>query len=694
MTRLIPFLIALCAISLQAQTLVSPYPEKKSVVLEEFTGINCGWCPGGHEAANELREKYGERFNIVNVHCGPYAVPGAGQPNFATAEGEELMYAQGAPDVGFPSGSLNREAAIGRIDWDSRTEALMQENSPINVGLQSEYDDLSGQFTIQTEVFATSEFTEASLVVAVLESFVSGPQVDNALNTTHEFYSHNHMLKNFLTGWEGEVIEDLTVNSLAQNSFTYSVTAEENPNAISIVAYVIVDGAIVSARTIDAQGGTTLATAHVTTSDPEYLEMPMNTTASNSFSFTNLLVEDESYKIEWDETAPFDWNIVARVNDVVVEEGGTFSVAAGETVDLRLGISSHVTPALALLTAKISSVTYPEAPAFQHNMFVVSGVRDLVVSNPLFAAPRGQYYLAGLQHADNEAHAETDIFTYNRFMKAGSLSEVKNVYLNISWTFPALLDETVGYLKNFMDNGGNLLIAGQDIGWDQYSGHQAAWGTDITRDFYDNYMHASYIDDGNSSNNLIVPLPDDEIFGSLGGSNLQDVDDGNLYPESIAAINGGIGFIEYGNLFNGQIQTGAIRAETENYKMVYLGFGLEQIANPDVANDLMKMTHDWFYEGIEISDPLSIDEKEFSLSIAQNYPNPASELTQFSMAVLEEEASLQFFDLDGKVILRKSVDAGESTVTVNVSKLPAGIYYYRLLSESGGQSPSLKMVVE
>lgn len=41
---------------------------KKVVVVEEFTGTGCGWCPRGHVAMHNLSEQYGDRFIGIALH--------------------------------------------------------------------------------------------------------------------------------------------------------------------------------------------------------------------------------------------------------------------------------------------------------------------------------------------------------------------------------------------------------------------------------------------------------------------------------------------------------------------------------------------------------------------------------------------------------------------------------------------------
>ena len=74
-----------------AQLPVSTTPQNKKVVLEEFTGINCQYCPDGHKIANNIKaSKPAGDVILVNIHTGGYANPSAGQPDYRTADGNAI----------------------------------------------------------------------------------------------------------------------------------------------------------------------------------------------------------------------------------------------------------------------------------------------------------------------------------------------------------------------------------------------------------------------------------------------------------------------------------------------------------------------------------------------------------------------------------------------------------------------------
>ena len=69
----------------------------RNVVMEEFTGTWCGWCPRGMRAVELLSEIYGDRFIPIGVHYNDV---------FESADFKYILdnYASG----GFPGCTLNR----------------------------------------------------------------------------------------------------------------------------------------------------------------------------------------------------------------------------------------------------------------------------------------------------------------------------------------------------------------------------------------------------------------------------------------------------------------------------------------------------------------------------------------------------------------------------------------------------------
>ena len=162
---------------LLAQLPVSTTPENKNVVLEEYTGIYCTYCPDGHKIAQNLQSANPNDVFVINNHTGSYASPGSGDPDFRTQWGSAL--ASQAKLSGYPSGSVNRRtfsayssmggSAMSRGSWSSAASTIIGESSCVNVAAQSSIDvELRIRFFILCKGGLELEFIQVGCLVVSL----------------------------------------------------------------------------------------------------------------------------------------------------------------------------------------------------------------------------------------------------------------------------------------------------------------------------------------------------------------------------------------------------------------------------------------------------------------------------------------------------------------------------------------------
>lgn len=244
----------------QAQLPVSTTAQNKKVVLEEFTGIYCGWCPDGHKLANNLKASKPEGDVIViNVHTGGYAQPGPSDPDYRTSEGAAISNISGMNITGYPTGSINRHLfsgqtgyAVNRSSWSSMATQVLGQSSYVNVALEGNINEATRELKVNVEVYYTADApADNKLTVALLEDSLIGPQsgassLYPAMVTPEGKYIHMHMLKKVLTADAlGDVIAVTEAKSGSKITKTYTYTIPENfvnvPTVLknlSLVAYV------------------------------------------------------------------------------------------------------------------------------------------------------------------------------------------------------------------------------------------------------------------------------------------------------------------------------------------------------------------------------------------------------------------------------------------------------------------------
>lgn len=233
--------------AVQAQTFVSTEPSKKNVVIEEYTGVNCSYCPDGHKIANQIAATNPGRVSVINIHQGSYAVEA---PYYKSPYGDALAKQTGL--TGFPSGTVNRhvfpsenKTALGRGNWTSNASSILKEDSYVNIAAKAVIDSETRKLTVNIEIYYTDDcpVQANNLNVALLQNNILGPQSGSSYNPSYEVngqYKHMHMLRRLLTGQWGETIEQTSEGSFVEKTFEYTI-----PEKSFGIPYVLKDLEIV-----------------------------------------------------------------------------------------------------------------------------------------------------------------------------------------------------------------------------------------------------------------------------------------------------------------------------------------------------------------------------------------------------------------------------------------------------------------
>ena len=81
-------------------------------------------------------------------------------------------------------------------------------------------------------------------------------------------------------------------------------------------------------------------------------------------------------------------------------------------------------------------------------------------------------------------------------------------------------------------------------------------------------------------------------------------------------------------------------------------------------------------------EDVAIAPVENTTTLGMAYPNPSHTSISIPYAI-RQSAELQVYSVDGRVVTTMQLQAGEGQATLNVSKMPAGIYIYRMGSQYG-----------
>lgn len=198
---------------------------QKNVLLEEFTGIHCGYCPQGHAIARDLLRAQPSCMYVIAVHSGPYAIPGSDEPDFRTSYGE-MIDSELKPDS-YPSGAVNRHSfagtyTSGRNFWTSNCKIIREETAPVNLYMYAELDGSTRELNIRIEGYYTQAVNEPFhlLNVALLQNNIKGPQNGSGVGSD---YIHQHMLRDLITGQWGDTIITPRQGEYFEREYVYKV---------------------------------------------------------------------------------------------------------------------------------------------------------------------------------------------------------------------------------------------------------------------------------------------------------------------------------------------------------------------------------------------------------------------------------------------------------------------------------------
>ena len=222
-------------------TIVSLTPSNRNVVLEEYTGINCQYCPDGHKKANQIKASNPDRVCLINIHEGGYAA------NTYTTQFGSALANQTNLD-GYPSGTVNRHVfsggitALSRGNWASAANTILGMASPVNIGAEATMDWGTRTLNIRVQLYytASQSVSSNSLNIAITQDNVMGSQVGASTwypeMIVNGQYRHMHMLRHLITGQWGEEITTISQGTLVEKNYEYIIPAQlGSPNAIDAV---------------------------------------------------------------------------------------------------------------------------------------------------------------------------------------------------------------------------------------------------------------------------------------------------------------------------------------------------------------------------------------------------------------------------------------------------------------------------
>jgi len=231
----------------------------KKVLVEDYTGHNCGNCPAGGVLLNDtLRNKYGDDMVVISVHAGDYAnvcpgmltcPPNAPNGSFATDYkticGEDW---NGTFLVQFyPAGMIDRmdyptNNVKPKDSWDQKIQERLDLPAKVRVRIQNTYDETERKVRacIETKFMEAMNGNYKLSVVLTEDSIIDWQQWYGHNPELVPDYMHHHVLRTALNTSFGVSVASGAIASgtSSVDGYTAHLSPSWNADHCAVVAFV------------------------------------------------------------------------------------------------------------------------------------------------------------------------------------------------------------------------------------------------------------------------------------------------------------------------------------------------------------------------------------------------------------------------------------------------------------------------
>jgi hypothetical protein len=235
-----------------------------------------------------------------------------------------------------------------------------------------------------------------------------------------------------------------------------------------------------------------------------------------------------------------------------------------------------------------------------------------------------------------------------------------------------LNENDVTLLKSYIDNGGDLFLAGAEIAWSLAD--PGATDTYHDVEFLNTYLHADYIADGCAATNRtsVRGVAGDIITDGMNFSIASGVPNQDT-PDHIAPLEGAVAILTYGP---NPTPVAGIRYESGDQRLIYLGFGLEGMSDVNKRSALLNRGINWLMTGQATG--VALEESTVGGMMQAARPNPASGAFELPIELKKgSHVTVALYNSRGEKVLvaaDRSFPAGRTAIHVDASSLPSGIY--------------------
>ncbi len=640
--------LALCSVAgFMPGTVGTSHAQNRHIMLEEFTGSWCGWCPRGAYAIQQIDKKYPGQVFAVAVHNGdPMTTPSGdslqmGIPGLAAQSAIPGFPGSWVARTGFgasnswiqdPSNWVNMLPGIDTLGGPGLVDQMV--NKPTDVAVTVDnvtFDPASHMVSCKVNAkFINAVTGEVRLNLYVTEDSVIGPS--GSLYDQHCYYSsasngnafpnnpwysgpavipgwpHMHVLRTAVGGAWG--IAKLIPNGPAagssySQSFTFKLpTAVTDPNHVHLIGFVH------QFSTSDAASNVVLDAAEATLSsthipvvtanfdmqpeDGNYIIANANGDTTENVTITNHANKALTLDLAIDASKlPAGWATVVTPTNITIPALGSLQVAVKFTAPDQSALASAALQATPIETGKYANTVPISISALSNNTLYGAyyyNVEKAMVTG-LSAMPDSIKKRAAYLPINADVIGAYDPSQLFRLAVYSDPQILDGTYNGL----PSLL----GNINAMLANGKKVFISSNEAGPFAYAGPAATQTSDVQSFFTDTLglTYKSFVShvSGNSYTGFTINGTKDPISNNL---TLSANANGAVAGSSESAVfkadtTGGTKLLFTFDAANNGKAAGIRYENAIGARLVYLDFNLNCLGSQSAATGIFTRSINW-----------------------------------------------------------------------------------------------------
>jgi hypothetical protein len=232
-------------------TLVDSTIIPRKVLVEDYTGHECGNCPAAAIKAQALEDQYHSNIVVLAVHAGFFAQPAAAPftDDFRNTAGNDWDGFFGIGAAGNPNGMINRKDfptgthIKGYNSWATETAPYINTPADAQIKITPTYNAAARTLNVSVKTkYLKALSNNYKLSVVLMEDSILGTQKDYTQNPAIvNNYLFRHMLRGSINGSWGEALNAAPVaakDSVIKTYSTFAVDPTYNDVHLYVVAFV------------------------------------------------------------------------------------------------------------------------------------------------------------------------------------------------------------------------------------------------------------------------------------------------------------------------------------------------------------------------------------------------------------------------------------------------------------------------